>query len=290
MRAINPQKPHAFTLIELLVVIAIIVVLIALLLPSLARARKQARTVLCLANQRAWAQAAALYMEMNNTLDMMETLPGISGIQNGGIPFYWEYALANPSGGNDNFSTWAASNGARFGLGRAQFCPETPRAAESPGFFIPPVGYSNLSADFGASDRQWTDGYSDSIGSGFAHYRVTGSYALNAYVSTPHNRGQIVRGGFGQQPPRTNNTNIPLLVDATWTTVMPNEADTVPSDLQNPATTLNFVLLGSTCMDRHSMAVNVAFLDQHVETVKLGNLWTLKWSADWTRTTPEIVR
>jgi prepilin-type N-terminal cleavage/methylation domain-containing protein/prepilin-type processing-associated H-X9-DG protein len=55
----------AFTLIELLVVVAIIALLISILLPSLSRAKAQARQLICLTQLRSLSNAARLYAEDN---------------------------------------------------------------------------------------------------------------------------------------------------------------------------------------------------------------------------------
>jgi prepilin-type N-terminal cleavage/methylation domain-containing protein/prepilin-type processing-associated H-X9-DG protein len=54
-----------FTLIELLVVIGIIGVLIALLLPTLGRAREQAKTITCAAQLRSLGQSLSIYFANN---------------------------------------------------------------------------------------------------------------------------------------------------------------------------------------------------------------------------------
>ncbi len=65
------KSKRAFTLVELLVVVSIIGLLVSILLPSLSKAREQARAVKCLANLHAQAVAIQGY-----TAEYSGTLPG----------------------------------------------------------------------------------------------------------------------------------------------------------------------------------------------------------------------
>src|SRR5512139_270559 len=61
------SRPHdAFTLIELLVVIAIIAILMAILIPTLHRAREQGQRAACLSNLKQLTAAWIMYADEND--------------------------------------------------------------------------------------------------------------------------------------------------------------------------------------------------------------------------------
>jgi prepilin-type N-terminal cleavage/methylation domain-containing protein/prepilin-type processing-associated H-X9-DG protein len=63
--------PAGFTLIEVLVVVAILALLIAILLPSLAKAREQTRTAVCASQLKEYGSGTLMYR-----MDAKESLPG----------------------------------------------------------------------------------------------------------------------------------------------------------------------------------------------------------------------
>lgn len=90
------RKSYAFTLIELLVVIAIISLLIAILLPSLKKAKKLAVQAVCMANQRGLGVTFAIYAQDNG-----QYLPGAENYKHpaGGTyeSYPWYTLCADPN-------------------------------------------------------------------------------------------------------------------------------------------------------------------------------------------------
>jgi prepilin-type N-terminal cleavage/methylation domain-containing protein/prepilin-type processing-associated H-X9-DG protein len=98
-------RRQAFTLVELLVVIGIIAVLMAILLPTLSRAREAARRVKCLANLRSMGQAAHLHAHDHNGYmpfagacgpRAMGLMPNPHGLDDLSRVKYSYYILGNP--------------------------------------------------------------------------------------------------------------------------------------------------------------------------------------------------
>lgn len=93
------RRRGGFTLIELLVVVAIIALLIAILLPSLSRARNMANTTACAANLKGLGLAAHIYAQEFDWYVPRDDL-------NGGHNF-WAYLIAPQAGAGERIQQGA---------------------------------------------------------------------------------------------------------------------------------------------------------------------------------------
>jgi prepilin-type N-terminal cleavage/methylation domain-containing protein/prepilin-type processing-associated H-X9-DG protein len=283
------MRRKAFTLIELLVVIGIIALLIAILLPSLAKAKKAARTTVCAANQRGLTFVLSQYLEEFRSISFDQ------GPQ-------WPLFLFNKA---NNFQVSAP---VPRETDRLMICPEAPNGRKpTPYYFL--LQNMGATGDAGSADIQWSNHFQDPP---FPSpqtwlWRYSGSYGINSYLYLPGFSGTPSGGTHEpyRQPMLKKRSEIPIFADSAWETVTAGDNDPPPTNLKDPTPYPQsvvvdgplqgpltgsfswFAYLPGVCMDRHGFAVNVSFLDCHVEQVKLPNLWSLKWSADWSRTAPQ---
>jgi prepilin-type processing-associated H-X9-DG protein len=86
------------------------------------------------------------------------------------------------------------------------------------------------------------------------------------------------------------SSDVPVFGEGTWWASWPEAADPAPFNLRDGAAEgqiapqVNF--MGRFAIDRHNRRINVVFLDGHVNTVMLSDLWSLKWHEGYVQPTP----
>jgi prepilin-type N-terminal cleavage/methylation domain-containing protein/prepilin-type processing-associated H-X9-DG protein len=246
------MKKSGFTLIELLVVIGIIALLISILLPSLNKARRSAKSVQCLSNLRQLEAAYVMYADTNRgwLLDYGPTTVAGQPIWNGSYGIPWA----------TNLSPFIPTN-----VDTYLICPECesqrPRIGTSPG-----VLNESYIADYGTTLWDSSYGMNDAVTSDGATF-MTGQY---------QRLSQIPLGG----------QTTPVFMDAVWRDLVPNTSTVAPpSNLSDGGWSSGFLSIQRCCINRHMGAISVAFADGHAERVRLPDLWGLNWSSVWVPTT-----
>ena len=239
------RKRFGFTLIELLVVVAIIALLIAILLPSLGKARKTANTSKCMANVRGMGQGMGLYIADYS-------------------------AVFNYDGTAANF--WVNQLNRYVNLNKLRLCPEANQipSQDQPGTYNVPW-------------RGGVAGNDPSTGLPYA-----GSYGLNGYLEAgaPYaiqTNPQATQAWFWKFPFIVNTSEIPVFGDAVWYDGWPHGAETPnsTSSSDNPNTPGYTNHIGRFQLNRHDMAICMAYIDGHGAKVPLKELWLQKWNTQW---------
>lgn len=142
------RRTKAFTLIELLVVVAIIAVLIAILLPSLGKARDRAKATACLTNVRSVYYELALYANSYN--DRVPIGYTWSDKRNSGL--FWEAA------GGPHAAPWTWGSFTTWGLLYAADFMKTPKVWYCPSETSLPLMFNSRPGSDWNNYNRWPPG------------------------------------------------------------------------------------------------------------------------------------
>ncbi len=236
-------RRRGFTLVELLVVIGIIALLISILLPTLQRAKSQARIVQCLSNLRQMNMAFTMYQGDSK---------GKSFYYRAGYDTFWMSVLLKYQGKST----------------KIRLCPETPDPSNGWGFV-----FKHWGPDFG---NGWMQDHKGS-------YCFNGwLYRLDPDSTSPM-LGYSARGPeyFFNLPARDVG-GVPVFADSTWVDAWPHRDDMPPGNPMTegspPNDTSSNRMIRRVTIPRHLKMINVVFMDGSAKTVGLKELFALKWN------------
>lgn len=273
-----------FTLIELLVVIAIIALLLAVLVPSLGKAKEQARKMICGANLTQLAKGVEMY-EMSYKYRRMSVRNSAADTD-----LYWMGKLADYMGDD--------AYGEQFRLGQkidVLICPSAPYNRFTPNATVANGGgnqdtLANPSGQYGTAQMPWEWRRSTTM-STLGGYGINGWLVYDYYYETNALYTPYYYKEWLSVPP-----GVPLFTCAVWpiqwprgggpTTDLPpmwslmgSPTAELPGDTDN---------MRRACINRHNRTVNTITRDLSVKNTALQDLWQLRWHVNYKIPTSEI--
>ena len=251
----NGKNKKAFTLIELLVVISIIALLLAILMPALAKVKKQAQAVVCRTNLKQLALGTRLYCQDYNDKVLDRYDPQMMGGIGGQNPLSWFQKIVPYVGSGDQLSGDSAVLGESAEI-KVIICPSTKKwdgvSPASATMQMAPTGGLAHGLSYGNNMWMYKNGYTDG------------------------------NPGYGWTNFSTAPGRVPLLGDSIYYGAVAG-LDGDPTPKESGTYTVKegawwYYGIPRYVLDRHNMAVNIAFVGGHVEKVPLEDLWQLKWS------------
>ena len=237
----------------MLAVVAICVIILSMLMPALTQGKKHAMTAACASNQRqltmAWRTFAA-----DTGGRFVE-----SWQSNGGFATGWG-------------THWYVSLARYYNRDKAVLlCPSARLRLVAPG----------NGGNYATAAHAWKVQPAAHRGASTEDY---GSYGLNNWLENPASVGT---GAGGSRPndwfidrlaAAGGHSGVPVLGDGSWPDQgWPLASDLMPSSTLDPMASPTAGYMKRFCLDRHTEAVNLSFMDCSTRTVKIKNLWSHTW-------------